>query len=64
MSSAWMMPSIYTLKGRELFLAVVRKRVVTLEEFPEKCNFLAFMEEGGQELRRAGGLQKVEKSRQ
>ena len=31
MSSAWVMPSIHTLKGRELFLAVVRKRVVTLE---------------------------------
>ena len=45
-------------------MAVVRKRVVTLEEFPEKCNFLAFMEEGVQELRHAGVLQKVEKSKQ
>ena len=64
MSSAWVMPSIYILKSRELFLAVVRKRVVIMEEIPEKCNFLAFMEEGGQELRHAGGLQKLEESRQ
>ena len=63
MSSAWVMPSIYILKSRELFLAVVRKRVVIMEEFPEKCNFLAFMEEGGQELRHAGGLQKNQGSK-